>query len=364
MTALLEVEGLRVRLPTAAGPATVVDEIGYGVEPGEVFGIAGESGSGKTMSVLALMGLLPPGARVDGRAIFGGRDLLRLPRRELRRINGRELAMVFQDPMTSLHPMLSIGTQLTEHVRRHLALRRKQAAERALELLREVRIPDPEGALHAFPHQFSGGMRQRIAIAVALACRPKLLVADEPTTALDVTVQAGIIRLLDRLRREQGLSIVLITHDLGVLSSIADRVAVFYAGRVVEAGGRTDVLSHPRHPYTRGLLEALPHPEAAAQPLVAIPGAPPQLRAVPPGCAFHPRCRWAEPVSREVVPPLVPVDGRLLACHVDPFRDGRPATSGDSPHAEAIPGAAGKVPGSGPASGGGSPRSGTAPSSS
>jgi oligopeptide transport system ATP-binding protein len=317
---LLEVEGLRVRLPTSAGPATVVDEIGYSVEPGEVFGIAGESGSGKTMSVLALLGLLPPGARTEGRAVFGKRDLLRLSRRELRRLSGRELSMVFQDPMTSLHPMLSVGTQLTEHVRRHLGLGRKEAAARALELLAEVRIPNPQGALEAFPHQFSGGMRQRIAIAIALACRPKLLVADEPTTALDVTVQAGIIRLLDRLRREQGLSIVLITHDLGVLSSIADRVAIFYAGRVVEAGGREHVLSHPRHPYTRGLLDALPHPESAARPLVAIPGAPPAPRAVPPGCAFHPRCRWAQEISRVEVPPLLPVDGRLLACHVDPFR--------------------------------------------
>jgi oligopeptide/dipeptide ABC transporter ATP-binding protein len=322
VTALLEVEGLRVRLPTPAGPATVVDGVGYSVEPGEVFGIAGESGSGKTMSVLALMGLLPPGARVEGHALFAGRDLLRLPSREQRRINGRELSMVFQDPMTSLHPMLSVGTQLTEHVRRHLGLSRKDADARALELLREVRIPSPEGALHAFPHQFSGGMRQRIAIAIALACGPRLIVADEPTTALDVTVQAGVIRLLDRLRREQGLAIVLITHDLGVLSSIADRVAVFYAGRVVEAGPRADVLRHPRHPYTRGLLDALPHPESAAQPLVAIPGAPPAPHALPPGCAFHPRCRWAEPVSRTEVPPLREIGhGRLLACHVDPFRD-------------------------------------------
>jgi oligopeptide transport system ATP-binding protein len=323
VTELLAVEGLRVRLPTPAGPATVVDGIDYEVETGEVFGIAGESGSGKTMSVLALMGLLPPGARVEGRALFGGRDLLRLPRRELRRINGRELSMVFQDPMTSLHPMLSVGTQLTEHVRSHLGVSRKEADTRAVELLREVRIPNPAAALRAYPHQFSGGMRQRIAIAIALACGPRLIVADEPTTALDVTVQAGVIRLLDRLRREQGLAIVLITHDLGVLSSIADRVAVFYAGRVVEAGTRAEVLAHPRHPYTRGLLDALPHPEAAAQPLVAIPGAPPAPRAVPPGCPFHPRCRWAEPVSREEVPPLRDVGGgRLLACHVDPFRPG------------------------------------------
>ena len=320
MSALLQVEGLRVRLPTVAGPATVVDGIDYQVETGEVYGIAGESGSGKTMSVLALMGLLPPGAAVGGSAVFAGRDLLRLPRSELRRICGRELAMVFQDPMTSLHPMLSIGTQLTEHVRLHLGLGRRDAAEHALELLRQVRIPDPEGALSAYAHQFSGGMRQRIAIAVALACGPRLLVADEPTTALDVTVQAGIIRLLDRLRRETGLAIVFITHDLGVLSAIADRVAVFYAGRVVEAGSRTDVLGHPRHPYTRGLLDALPHPEASEAPLVAVPGAPPAPRHVPPGCAFHPRCPHALEACRTSVPPLVPVDGRSLACPVDPLR--------------------------------------------
>jgi oligopeptide transport system ATP-binding protein len=317
---LLQVEGLRVRLPTEAGPATIVRGIDYHVEPGEVFGIAGESGSGKTMSVLALMGLLPAGAAVEGHAVFEGRDLLRLPRGQLRRICGRELAMVFQDPMTSLHPMLSIGKQLTEHVRLHLGLGRREAGSLAVDALREVRIPDPESAIHAFPHQFSGGMRQRIAIAMALACRPKLLVADEPTTALDVTVQAGIIRLLDRLRHESGLTIVLITHDLGVLSAIADRVSVFYAGRVVEAGSRADVLGHPRHPYTRGLLDALPHPEAADAPLVAIRGAPPAPRRVPEGCAFHPRCPYALASCKEAVPPLVPVDGRRLACPVDPLR--------------------------------------------
>ena len=320
MSALLEVEALRVGLPTPAGRVTVVDGIDYRVEPGEVFGIAGESGSGKTMSVLALMGLLPPGAAVGGRAVFAGRDLLRLRPGELRRICGRELAMVFQDPMTSLHPMLSVGTQLTEHVRRHLGLGRSDAAARALELLREVRIPDPEGSLNAFPHQFSGGMRQRIAIAIALACRPTLLVADEPTTALDVTVQAGIIRLLDRLRRESGLAIVLISHDLGVLSAIADRVAVFYAGRIVEGGVREDVLGRPRHPYTRGLLDALPHPEAPASPLVAIPGTPPAPGRIPPGCSFHPRCPYALDSCSQSVPPLAPVNGRTLACPVDPLR--------------------------------------------
>jgi oligopeptide transport system ATP-binding protein len=320
LTALLEVEGLRISLPTSEGRVTIVDGVDYAVERGEVFGVAGESGSGKTISMLALLGLLPEGAHVDGRAEFGGRDLLRLPKRALRDVSGRDVAMVFQDPLTSLHPMLSVGKQLTEHVRRHLGLGKDEAEQRALQLLEEVRIPGPRAALHAYPHQFSGGMRQRIAIAVALACGPKLLIADEPTTALDVTVQAGILRLLDRLRRENDLSVVLITHDLGVMSSIADRISIFYAGRVVESGPREDVLRAPRHPYTRALLDALPHPEAADRPLVAIEGAPPSPARIPSGCAFHPRCPYATEQSRVEVPPLVEIGaGRRLACHNDPF---------------------------------------------
>jgi oligopeptide/dipeptide ABC transporter ATP-binding protein len=317
---LLEVEGLRVRLPTARGLTTVVDGVDYRVELGEVFGVAGESGSGKTVSMLALLGLLPEGAAVDGSVLFGGRDLLRLPRSRLRQVSGRDIAMVFQDPLTSLHPMLSVGRQLTEHVRLHLGLDRRAAQRRATELLAEVRLPDPESAVRAYPHQFSGGMRQRIAIAIALACRPKLLIADEPTTALDVTVQAGILRLLDRLRRENDLSVVLITHDLGVMSSIADRVSIFYAGRVVESGPREGVLRQPRHPYTRALLDALPHPEGPPeQRLVAIAGAPPSPGSIPPGCAFNPRCPYTLETCRRNVPPLVAVDGRSLACPVDPF---------------------------------------------
>jgi len=317
---LLEVEGLRVRLPTARGLTTVVDGVDYRIEPGEIFGVAGESGSGKTVSMLALLGLLPEGAAVAGSVLFGGRDLLRLPRGRLRQVSGREIGMVFQDPLTSLHPMLSVGRQLTEHVRLHLGLDRRAAQRRAAELLEAVRLPDPESAVRAYPHQFSGGMRQRIAIAIALACRPKLLIADEPTTALDVTVQAGILRLLDRLRRENDLSVVLITHDLGVMSSIADRVSIFYAGRVVEAGPREAVLRQPRHPYTRALLDALPHPEGPPeQRLVAIAGAPPSPGSIPPGCAFHPRCRYALEECRREVPPLVPANGRALACPVDPF---------------------------------------------
>jgi oligopeptide/dipeptide ABC transporter ATP-binding protein len=320
VTALLEVEGLRVRLPTPAGLLTVVDGVDYHVEPAQVFGIAGESGSGKTMSVLALLGLLPPGAVVEGRAAFGGRDLMKLRARELRRVAGLEIGMVFQDPLTALHPMLSIGKQLTEHVRRRLGLDRRAAAKHAIELLEQVRIPDPEGALHSFPHQFSGGMRQRIAIAIALACGPKLLIADEPTTALDVTVQAGIIRLLDRLRREAELSVLLITHDLGVMSSIADRISVFYAGRLVESADRAQLLQRPRHPYTRALLDALPHPEAAGEkPLVAIGGRPPNPGRIPTGCAFHPRCSHAVDTCVRNVPELVRANGRALACPVDPF---------------------------------------------
>jgi oligopeptide/dipeptide ABC transporter ATP-binding protein len=320
MSALLEVERLSVRLPSNRGPVTIVDGVDYSVERGQVFGVAGESGSGKTISVLALMQLLPAGAQVAGTARYEGRDLLSLRPRALRQVRGRDVAMVFQDPLTSLHPMLTVGKQLTEHVRLHEDVSAKAADKRALELLEEVRIPDPERALHAFPHQFSGGMRQRIAIASALACRPKLLIADEPTTALDVTVQAGILRLLDRLRRENGLSVILITHDLGVMSSIADHVSIFYAGRIVESGPTSELLTRPRHPYTRALIDALPHPERGGAELVAIPGAPPTPAARPTGCAFHPRCPYALERCASDVPPLVPVsDSRLLACHVDPF---------------------------------------------
>ena len=320
---LLEVDGLRVRLPAAGGLLTVVDGVDYRVEQGEVFGVAGESGSGKTMSMLALLGVLPDGAAVEGRVSFDGRDLLALAAARRRELAGRDLAMVFQDPMTSLHPMLTIGRQLTEHVRLHLGFDRSAAKRRALELLEQVRIPDGSEALHAYPHQFSGGMRQRIAIAIALACRPKLLIADEPTTALDVTVQAGILRLLDRLRRENDLAVILITHDLGVMSAIADRVSIFYAGRVVESGSRADVLRRPRHPYTRALLDALPHPELRGdQPLVAISGSPPNPGSIPPGCAFHPRCAFATEDCRLHVPELVATHGRALACPVDPFAAG------------------------------------------
>jgi oligopeptide transport system ATP-binding protein len=318
---LLQVEGLTVQIRGEGGTVTIVDGVDYEVEERQIFGVAGESGSGKTISVLALLQLLPRGAQTSGRAAYRGRDLLTLSGRGLRQVRGRELAMVFQDPLTSLHPMMTIGRQLSEHVRYHEGLSKSAALARAQELLGEVRLPDPERALDAFPHQFSGGMRQRVAIASALATRPKLLIADEPTTALDVTVQAGILRLLDRLRREHGLSVILITHDLGVLSSIADHVSIFYAGRIVESGPTGELLGHPRHPYTRALLDALPHPDAEGRAeLQAIPGLPPSPRNRPSGCAFHPRCAFALAACAESVPPCDPVSPtRRLACPPDPF---------------------------------------------
>jgi oligopeptide transport system ATP-binding protein len=320
MTALLKVSDLRISLPGPNGFASIVDGVDFEVQPGQVFGLAGESGCGKTMTALSLLRLLPPRARTSGRALFAGRDLLAMPLPELRALRGGKLAMVFQDPTSSLHPMLTIERQLTEHLRVHVRMDRKQAHRRALDLLEEVRIPDPEAALRGYPHQFSGGMRQRIQIAMALACEPTLLIADEPTTALDVTVQAGILRLLDRLCRDNGLAVILITHDLGVLSAVSDTVTIMYAGRVVESGPTAEVVQHSRHPYTRGLLESLPHPEAADQPLVPIRGAPPSPADRPSGCAFHPRCAFGVAACRSEVPPLIAVTpDRRMACPVDPF---------------------------------------------
>ena len=312
---VLEVADLSVRLPGERGLVTVVDGVSFAVEEGKIFGLAGESGSGKTMSALAVLGLLPRRAQVTGRISYKGRELTRLRERDMRAVRGREIAMIFQDPMTSLHPMLTIGRALTEHLRKHFGLSRTDARRRAIELLDEVRIPDPEGCLTAYPHQFSGGMRQRIAIAAALICGPSLLIADEPTTALDVTVQAGILRLLDRLREENGLSVLLITHDLGVMSAIADLVSVMYAGRIVESGYTMPMMQSPRHPYTRGLLDALPHPEASrGTPLLAVPGSPPSASDPPSGCRFHPRCAFAVDSCSYEVPELVTDGSRRVAC--------------------------------------------------
>ena len=340
MTALLEVENLTVSLPTPNGYRNAVDGLSLSVAPGEVIGIAGESGSGKTMTALSLFGMAPHGARVTGRACLDGTDLLALRGRALRDMRGRHVAMVSQDPSAALHPILTIGTQLTEHMRHHLGISKAEALTRAAGLLETVRIPDPERALRSYPGQFSGGMRQRIAIAVALAAEPRLLVADEPTTALDVTVQAGILRLLDRLCAERDMAVIVITHDLGVMSALARRIYVMYAGRLAEAGPTGTLLTRPRHPYTRGLLDALPHPEAGRAPLVPIGGTPPSLGAVPDGCPFHPRCVHAVPACATDRPGPVPTPGEaaspgpdgvamadtepgrhLLACPPDPLRE-------------------------------------------
>jgi len=321
MGALLQVDRLTVALPTRSGYQKAVDDLSFAVDSGEVMGIAGESGSGKTITALSLFRLLPHGARVSGSIRLDGTELLELTGRQLRAIRGRRIAMVSQDPSTALHPILPIGTQLTEHMRHHLGVTKTEASSRAAELLETVRIPDPEQALRSYPGQFSGGMRQRIAIAVALAAEPQLLVADEPTTALDVTVQAGILRLLDRLCRERGLAVIVITHDLGVMSAIAQRLTVMYAGRLAEAGPTSQLLASPRHPYTQGLLDALPHPEAGGAPLVPIGGSPPSLGRVPAGCPFHPRCTYALPSCATDRPEPEPVaDQYLLACPPDPLR--------------------------------------------
>jgi oligopeptide transport system ATP-binding protein len=320
MTALLSVTDLHIGLPAGNGDVTIVDGVNFEVHSGQIFGLAGESGCGKTITALSLLGLLPSHAWTSGSADFDGRNLLNLRPHELRRVRGRKIAMVFQDPTSSLHPMLSIERQMTEHMSAHLHMDRRRARRRAMDLLEQVRIPDPESALREYPHQFSGGMRQRIQIAMALACEPSLLIADEPTTALDVTVQAGILRLIDGLRRTAGLAVILITHDLGVLSAVADSVTVMYAGRVVESGPTAQVVQRARHPYTRGLLDSLPHPEAADQPLVPIRGTPPSPAERPRGCAFHPRCQYATETCRRDVPPLIELGpGRKTACPVDPF---------------------------------------------
>jgi oligopeptide/dipeptide ABC transporter ATP-binding protein len=328
VTALLDVRHLDVTAGTEGSPVTIVEDVSFTVERGEVLGLAGESGSGKTMSALAVMGILPGGTRTAGEVRFADQNVLGLRGRPLRQIQGRRIAMVFQDPSSALHPMLTVGRQLTEHARYHLGLSRRAAEERALELLGQVRIPTPRAALKAYPHQFSGGMRQRIQIAIALACEPDVLIADEPTTALDVTIQAGVLRLFDRLRREEGLAILLITHDLGVLSALADRVVVMYAGRVIESCAIGELMNDSRHPYTRALLSSLPRPDAEGAELVPIRGTPPSPAGRPSGCAFHPRCEFAVDTCTSAVPELAGVGaGHRFACPVDPFGNGSVTTA-------------------------------------
>ena len=287
---LLAIEGLTVEFPSAKGPLRAVDDVSFHIARGETLGLVGESGSGKSMSALAVIGLVPPPGRIAAGAVrFDGRDLTGLREKEMRRIRGASVGFVFQEPMTALNPVFTIGSQLVETLAAHSIATGRAAEQKAVELLEAVRLPDPERRLRDYPHQLSGGQRQRALIAMALACNPALLIADEPTTALDVTVQAEILDLLREMKERFGLALLLITHDLGVVAETADRVAVMYAGRIVEQSPVADLFANPLHPYTRGLLGSMPGREQGRH-LRAIPGVVPPLGALPPGCTFAPRC--------------------------------------------------------------------------
>jgi oligopeptide/dipeptide ABC transporter ATP-binding protein len=314
--ALLEVKDLQTHFFTREGVVRAVDGVSFTVDKGKTLGVVGESGCGKSVTALSIMGLLPqpPAKIVGGSVSFEGFDLAKLPDRSLEDIRGKEIAMIFQDPMTSLNPTLKIGTQITETMERHLGLDKGEARKRAIELLEEVRIPKAAQRLSDYPHRFSGGMRQRVMIAIAISCNPKLLIADEPTTALDVTVQAGVLDLLEELQAEHEMAMIVITHDMGVVAEAADDIVVMYAGQIVEQATALDLFDKPEHPYTEALLGALPQIEGAGireGRLTAIPGRPPDLHDPPPACRFAPRCPYAdradscsteEPQLREVRP--------------------------------------------------------------
>jgi peptide/nickel transport system ATP-binding protein len=316
---VLVVEDLAVDFPVDRGPVVhAVRGVSFSIEAGRVLGIVGESGSGKSVTALAVMGLLPPRARVSGSVRYRGRELLGLPDREMRRVRGRHLAMVFQDPVTALNPVYRVGWQLAEAVLAHQEISKKQAWTRAVELLELVGIPDAAERARAYPHQYSGGMCQRAVIAMAMANDPDVIIADEPTTALDVTVQAQILETVRRAQQRTSAAIVLITHDLGVVAGMADDVLVMYAGRAVETGPVDEVYERPRMPYTRGLLASLPRVDVDGGALTPIPGAPPSPDALPPGCPFSPRCAMAEARCAEAEPSLDPVDETAVhraACH-------------------------------------------------
>jgi oligopeptide/dipeptide ABC transporter ATP-binding protein len=313
---ILEVRDLHVRIATRRGVVRAVDGVSFDVSRGEAVGLVGESGSGKSMTLRAILGVLPPEARATaGQIVLDGTDLLQLNQASLSRMRGPKISMIFQEPMSALNPVMRVGWQIAEGPQVHLGYNRSRAAERALELMRRVGIPDPERRFRAYPHEFSGGMRQRVMIAIALACEPEIILCDEPTTALDVTIQDQILRLLARLCRESGVSLVFVTHDLPVVAQICQQIAVMYGGQLVERGDVRDVLLDPRHPYTLGLVRSAPDFEYVRESLLPIPGAPPSLISPPSGCRFHPRCEFAEEDCRMTETPLrLLPGGRETAC--------------------------------------------------
>jgi peptide/nickel transport system ATP-binding protein len=317
---LLEVKDLHVHFPTPDGVVKAVDGLTFSIHRGETFGIVGESGSGKSVTNLTALGLIDrKGATVTGEVLFKGRDLLKLSNEELRRVRGKELAMIFQDPFACLHPFYRVGDQIVEAILCHDKVPKKQAEERTLELLTAVGIPKPKDRFRDYPHQYSGGMRQRAMIAMAMVHNPDILIADEPTTALDVTVQAQILELIDRVKGEFNIGVILITHDLGVVADVAQTVMVMYAGRAVELGSRDEVFNNPQHPYTWGLLESIPSIEQKGTRLVPIEGSPPSLIHKPAGCAFHPRCPHRfEPCDKEIPAMMDRGGGHPEACHLSP----------------------------------------------
>jgi oligopeptide transport system ATP-binding protein len=315
---LLEVEDLRVEFHTAEGVAKAINGVNFDLHEGETLAILGESGSGKSVTAQAIMGILdmPPAVIPGGQIRYCGKDLLTMPEEQRRKTRGPELSMVFQDALSSLNPVFPVGWQIAEMFRVHRGLNKSDALDRAVKLMQRVQIPAAKERVKAYPHQFSGGMRQRIMIAMAIALDPAVLIADEPTTALDVTVQAQIMQLLQELQEERQMGLILITHDLGVVADVADKIAVMYAGRIVERADVYELYRKPAHPYTKGLLESIPRLDQKGQQLSAIGGLPPNLTRIPPGCAFNPRCKYAENICREDRPPLREVaPGRESACH-------------------------------------------------
>jgi oligopeptide/dipeptide ABC transporter ATP-binding protein len=326
--ALLEVHDLKTVFRTDDGEVAAVNGLSFSVEPGSTLGIVGESGSGKSVTSLSIMRLIASNGKiVNGRILFKGQDLLTKSDREMRKIRGRDIAMIFQDPMTSLNPVLTVGEQIAEAVRLHLGLSKRDALDKAIEMLRLVKIPAAENRIGDYPHQFSGGMRQRVMIAMALSCDPAVLIADEPTTALDVTIQAQIIELMNEMQARLGSAIVLITHDLGVVAETCENVLVMYGGNMVEYGSAKQIFDAPKMPYTVGLLESLPRLDQAGSRLVPIEGQPPNLLRMPPGCAFAPRCPYRMPICDEPVPLFDFGAGHVARCFLyDPRADAQRTT--------------------------------------